>query len=186
MLGRKAVLTRTLALTAVVLSLSACGRSNSDLRTYIDEVKARPGGRIDALPTVHPAPTFAYEPAGRRSPFVADAPQRRVSTDPNAVTGPDPNRPREFLEQFPLDTMHMVGTLADKRAELRARADGRRSRAPHHGRQSPRPELRPRHLDYRFGDSPGGNHFRRSRRVFGKTREDRSGRRQVSAGEFRE
>ena len=54
MLGRKAVLTRTLALTAVVLSLSACGRSNSDLRTYIDEIKARPGGRIDALPTVHP------------------------------------------------------------------------------------------------------------------------------------
>jgi type IV pilus assembly protein PilP len=27
------------------------------------------------------------------------------------VTGPDPNRPREFLEQFPLDTLRMVGTL---------------------------------------------------------------------------
>lgn len=118
MVGRKAVLVRTLAMTAVLLALSACGRSNQDLRTYIDEVKARPGGRIDPLPTVHPAPTFAYEPGNRRSPFVPDAPQRRVSTDPNAVAGPDPNRPREFLEQFPLDTMHMVGTLADKRASF--------------------------------------------------------------------
>src|SRR4029078_11348343 len=96
MLGRKAVLTRTFALTAVVLSLGACGRSNSDLRTYIDEVKARPGGRIDALPTVHPAPTFSYEPGDRRSPFVAEAPQRRVSTDPNAGRAPHPHPAREM------------------------------------------------------------------------------------------
>jgi type IV pilus assembly protein PilP len=62
------------------------------------------------LPQVQPAPTFAYEAGTRRSPFVADAPQRR-RTGPGAVDGPDPNRPREFLEQFPLDTLRMVGTL---------------------------------------------------------------------------
>jgi type IV pilus assembly protein PilP len=118
MLGRKANFTRTFAATAVVLALSACGRGNDDLRSYIDEVKARPGGRIEPLPPVHPAPTFAYEAGDRRSPFVPDTPQRRVSDNPNAVAGPDPNRPREFLEQFPLDTMHMVGTLADKRASF--------------------------------------------------------------------
>jgi type IV pilus assembly protein PilP len=119
MVGRKAaVLTRTLAVTAALLTLSACGRGNEDLRTYIDEVKARPGGRIEPLPTVHPAPTFAYEAADRRSPFVPDAPQRRITSNKDAVEGPDPNRPREFLEQFPLDTMHMVGTLADKRSSF--------------------------------------------------------------------
>ena len=59
MVGRKAVLTRTLAVTAVLLALSACGRGNEDLRTYIDAVKARPGGRIEPLPPVHPAPSFA-------------------------------------------------------------------------------------------------------------------------------
>jgi type IV pilus assembly protein PilP len=41
-----------------------------------------------------------------------DTPQQRVSGNPGAVEGPDPNRPREFLEQFPLDTLAMVGTLA--------------------------------------------------------------------------
>jgi type IV pilus assembly protein PilP len=125
MFARKAALTRTLAALAVVSALSACGRGNDDLRAYIDEVKARPGGRIEPLPPVHPAPTFVYEPGDRRSPFVAE-PQRRVSTNPNAVAGPDPNRTREFLEQFPLDTMHMVGTLSDKRASygLVQTADG--------------------------------------------------------------
>jgi type IV pilus assembly protein PilP len=42
---------------------------------------------------------------------VADVPER-AKNGPNSVQGPDPNRPREFLEQFPLDTMHMVGTLS--------------------------------------------------------------------------
>jgi type IV pilus assembly protein PilP len=39
-----------------------------------------------------------------------------VSNNPNAVQGPDPNRPPEILEQFPLDTLSMVGTMSDQRA----------------------------------------------------------------------
>jgi type IV pilus assembly protein PilP len=118
MLTRSAIFTRSLAAAIAVASLYGCGGANDDLQAYIDEVKARPGGRIDPLPQVQPAPTFAYEAGTRRSPFVPDTPQRRVSDDPNAVTGPDPNRPREFLEQFPLDTLAMVGTLADRRASF--------------------------------------------------------------------
>jgi len=118
MLTRSTLLTRSLAAAIAAVTLSACSGGNDDLRAYIDEVKARPGGRIDALPQVQPAPTFAYEAGTRRSPFTPDSPQRRVSSDPNAVDGPDPNRPREFLEQFPLDTLRMVGTLADRRASF--------------------------------------------------------------------
>ena len=105
-------------MAAAATALSACGNPNSDLHSYIDEVKARPGGRIEPLPQVRPAPTFAYVAGSRRSPFAPDTPQRRVSDDPNAVEGPDPNRPREFLEQFPLDTLAMVGTLSDRRASF--------------------------------------------------------------------
>jgi type IV pilus assembly protein PilP len=44
-----------------------------------------------------------------RSPFVPDTPQ---AAGPAASgTRPDPNRPTEFLESFPLDTLRMVGTL---------------------------------------------------------------------------
>jgi len=118
MTSRSAFSTRWLAAAVAATALSACGGANDDLREYIDEIKARPGGRIEPLPQVQPAPTYVYEPGARRSPFVPDAPQRRVSNDPNAVDGPDSNRPREFLEQFPLDTLRMVGTLADRRASF--------------------------------------------------------------------
>lgn len=115
---RSTLLTRSFAIAVAAASLSACGGANDDLRAYIDEVKARPGGRIEPLPQVQPAPTFVYQAGARRSPFAPDAPQRRVSSDPNAVEGPDQNRPREFLEQFPLDTLRMVGTLSDRRASF--------------------------------------------------------------------
>jgi type IV pilus assembly protein PilP len=114
----RSVISRLVAVGVVAATLSACGGPDNDLRAYIDEVKARPGGRIEPLPPVEPAPTYVYEPGTRRSPFTPDAPQRRLSNDPNAVEGPDRNRPREFLEQFPLDTLRMVGTLADRRASF--------------------------------------------------------------------
>jgi type IV pilus assembly protein PilP len=104
---------RFTVLLLAVVGLSACGSDMNDLRSYIDEVKARPGGRIEPLPQIKPTPTFVYtaDQSGTRSPFVPDTPQARASNNPDAVRGPDPNRPREFLEQFPLDTLRMVGTL---------------------------------------------------------------------------
>ncbi len=102
---------RILSVLLAAAALSACSGNTDDLRAYIDEVKARPGGRIPPLPDIVPAPSFAYEANGRRSPFMPDTPTVAVNSNPDAVQGPDPNRPREFLEQFPLDTLRMVGTL---------------------------------------------------------------------------
>jgi type IV pilus assembly protein PilP len=113
---RSAHSTRWLAAAIVAASLTACSGANDELLEYIDSVKARPGGRIEPLPPVEPAPTFVYEAGTRRSPFMPPEPTRRVSNDPNAVEGPDRNRPREELEKFSLDTLKMVGTLADRRA----------------------------------------------------------------------
>lgn len=103
-------------LVALAFGLSACGGGNRDLRQYIDEVKSRPGARIEPLPPIRPAPSYVYEPGTRRSPFMPDVPQNAIS-DPNAVPGPDPNRAREFLEQFPLDSLRMVGSLEMNRVK---------------------------------------------------------------------
>jgi type IV pilus assembly protein PilP len=113
MVTRSVLSTRWVATVVASVGLSACGGANDDLRAYIDEVKARPGGRIEPLPQVQPAPTFVYEAGARRSPFMPETPQRGPSDDPNAVEGPDRNRPREELEKFPLDTLRMVGTLSN-------------------------------------------------------------------------
>ena len=102
---------RWVAVAALAALVSACGANMDELQQYIDRIKAQPGGRIEPLPEIQPAPSFVYVAGDRRSPFVPDLPQQRASNNPNAVEGPDPNRPREFLEQFPLDTLRMVGTL---------------------------------------------------------------------------
>ena len=105
---------RLLAVVPLLAGVGACSSDTSDLQAYIDTVMARPGGRIEPLPEIRPAPSFVYEAGDRRPPFTPDANQRRVSSDPNAVRGPDPTRPREYLEQFSLDTMRMVGTLSGR------------------------------------------------------------------------
>jgi type IV pilus assembly protein PilP len=97
---------RCLLVAAIVVSAAGCG-GNNDLDEYINEVKARPGGRIDPLPQVKPYETFAYEAQDLRSPFTPDSPRGRAAAGPR----PEANRPKEYLEQFPLDTLKMVGTL---------------------------------------------------------------------------
>jgi type IV pilus assembly protein PilP len=102
----------TLAFAAVsMLGLTACGSDMDDLDTYINEVKARPGGRIEPLPEITPYEVFTYiaDAQGFRSPFQPDTPQ---SVNANiGGTRPDPERVREYLEGYSLDTLRMVGTL---------------------------------------------------------------------------
>ena len=97
-------------IASLALGLTACGGDMDDLDSYINEVKARPGGRIEPLPEITPYESFTYvaDVEGVRSPFLPDTPQ---AAGPTGGTRPDPDRPREFLEAFPLDTLRMVGTL---------------------------------------------------------------------------
>lgn len=95
----------------VALGLGACGGDMDDLDSYVNEVKARPGGRIEPLPEITPYEVFAYvaDAEGFRSPFAPDSPQAAPSA--GGGTRPDPERSREYLEQYPLDSLRMVGTL---------------------------------------------------------------------------
>jgi type IV pilus assembly protein PilP len=92
----------------VFTSLAACSGQMVELQQKVAEIKNRPGERIEPLPEIKPYEAFVYNDSSMRSPFVPSAPARNDMA--NAVR-PDQKRPREFLEQFPLDTMKMVGTL---------------------------------------------------------------------------
>jgi type IV pilus assembly protein PilP len=100
---------RWLAIVGLGLVVSACGSDQRDLQAWIDGVKARPGGAIEPLPEIRPAPSFVYEAGDRRSPFVPEQPVRAPQTAEGV--GPDLDRPREPLESEPLDALTMVGTL---------------------------------------------------------------------------
>jgi type IV pilus assembly protein PilP len=99
---------RMSAVLLLALAVAGCGGGMGDLMAYVDEVKARPGGRIEPLPQIKPYQTFTYEAELLRSPFMPDSePEAGVLAGPR----PDTARPKEYLEGFPLDTLAMVGTL---------------------------------------------------------------------------
>ena len=99
-------------LALVTAGVAACGSDMDDLDEYINEIKARPGGRIEPLPEITPYEIFTYvaDAEAVRSPFVPDTPQAAAGGTGSGPR-PNPDRSPEFLEQFPLDTLRMVGTL---------------------------------------------------------------------------
>lgn len=90
------------------VGLTACSSADDDLSRFIEDTKKEPGGRVDPLPEVKPYETFTYSASEMRSPFLPSSPGAGSGV---AGVRPDARRNREFLEQFPLDTLRMVGTL---------------------------------------------------------------------------
>jgi type IV pilus assembly protein PilP len=97
----------TLACAAYAL-LTACSSADGDLARFIEDTKKEPGGRVEPLPEIKPYETFVYAASDMRSPFLPSSPGSGAGI--NGVR-PDSKRNREFLEQYSLDTLRMVGTL---------------------------------------------------------------------------
>lgn len=104
---------RRILLAFLSLMLLGCGGADhSDLRAYIETVKAKPAGRIPPIPTYPPYESYVYSSASKRSPF--DKPidiKRRVYAKTTPNLSPDFNRTKEFLEGFDVAGLTMVGTL---------------------------------------------------------------------------
>jgi type IV pilus assembly protein PilP len=103
--------------------LVGCSSKDSALAQFIETTKTEPGGRVEPLPEVKPYDSFVYAGTIKRSPFVPGG----SGLGSNAGVRPTTNRNREFLEQFSLDTLKMVGTLKQGGANfgLVRVADGR-------------------------------------------------------------
>src|SRR5690606_8103366 len=63
---------------------------------------------LDPLPVMKQFETFEYAAQGLRDPFSAPIATRDGS---GAGPRPDPDRRKEVLEAFPLDSLNMVGTM---------------------------------------------------------------------------
>ena len=90
---------------AAAIGIAGCSSADSDLQQFIQQTKQQPGGHVEPLPEIKPYETFVYDDQSLRSPFVPSQ-----AGGFNSVR-PDSKRPREFLEQFSLDTLRMVGTI---------------------------------------------------------------------------
>ncbi|MEE8365805.1 MAG: pilus assembly protein PilP [Gammaproteobacteria bacterium] len=105
----------TLAIVITGL-LSACNQGLGDLQQFVQQVITQPPGRISPIPEFQPYQNFEYNSQDLRDPFrLVDF--RRPDEIPEEIgqltTGPRPNidRLREPLEDFPLDTLRLKGTV---------------------------------------------------------------------------
>ncbi|AHL74029.1 pilus assembly protein PilP [Stutzerimonas stutzeri] len=107
---------RLIALSMGLALLTGCGDSGDfdDLRSYMDEVRAKPKGSIEPLPAFLPYEAFTYSASSLRHPFQPpmkiDLAQRQKGSKD---IRPDETRIKQFLEQFNIENFVMVGTLTN-------------------------------------------------------------------------
>lgn len=108
------MIARTGAALGLALVLAGCGRGITstpggapNLEEWVANVKAKPAPPLPPLPVMQQFETFEYAAQNLRDPF-SDA----FSTqDSGSGPRPDSHRRKQTLEQFPLDTLDMVGTI---------------------------------------------------------------------------
>jgi len=102
------------AIALAALALAGCSRGVTstpgnapNLEKWVADVKARPAPPLDPLPVMQQFETFEYAAQNLRDPF------SNAFSDQSGGSGPrpDPDRPKQTLEQFPLDSLDMVGTI---------------------------------------------------------------------------
>ncbi len=101
-----------LVLSLLVLLLTACQQNEKeDLVQFIENSNKMKAKEIEPLPNIKPVEPYAYSAQEYDEPFNTEnlKPRRVVSARTGA--GPDTNRRREPLENYPLDSLLMVGTL---------------------------------------------------------------------------
>ncbi|NVK00007.1 MAG: pilus assembly protein PilP [Oceanospirillaceae bacterium] len=104
------------AALALALGLQGCiwVEDTTDLRQFVADKSAQPGGRIEPLPEFKPYESFVYEGSSLRDPFVPLvmlSEETSVPMDGQTELQPDDERIKEYLEEFPVDQLAMVGTI---------------------------------------------------------------------------
>lgn len=110
---------RIINLVAVIVGIavmSGCAGDgqHEDLQRFMTDVKARPSGEIEPLPTFRSYKTFSYGAVAMRSPF--EPPLTLAVGESIAgkdkVEAPNEARKKEYLEGFNFAALSMVGILS--------------------------------------------------------------------------
>jgi type IV pilus assembly protein PilP len=102
-------------------ALVGCGRGITsepgdapNLQVWVDQVKSRPAPALESLPVMKQFEQFEYSAQSQRDPF-----SMVFSTGSgNSGPRPDANRRKQILEDYPLDSLDMVGTIGTGRGQV--------------------------------------------------------------------
>lgn len=106
---------RRLPLLALLVALlTACGgEEHQDLKRWMAESSKDLRGKAPPLPELKPFPVVSYNAAEQLDPFSPG----RVEPEKKDGGGktPDFNRPREQLENFPLESLNYIGLVSKRK-----------------------------------------------------------------------
>jgi len=109
MMGRS-----TAAVLAIAALLGACSDEHQELRSWMDEQRRNTPTVKETIPAPKKFEPFRYENAGQSDPFSPAKMALKAGADQRTDgIKPDMNRRREALESFPLESIRMVGHMAN-------------------------------------------------------------------------
>jgi len=101
-----------LFLGIIAISLVGCsGDGMSDLRDFVKNAYADRKPKVEPIPQITPAEGFAYAASSLTDPF-SPLNLKPQSAQQGGGIRPDMNRRKEPLEDYPLDSLKMVGTIS--------------------------------------------------------------------------
>jgi len=102
---------RLIYFALIPLLLAGCGGEEyQDLRDFVKNSGVDMRGKIEPPPEVKPYEYFAYtNDTNLPDPFKPRKPEKRSGG--GGINQPDLDRPKEALEEFPLENLKMVGYL---------------------------------------------------------------------------
>lgn len=96
----------------VAFAVTGCGGGDhNEIRQWMDASSQDLKGRVPPLPELKPFPIVSYDAGDKPDPFSSARlePERKERTGANE---PDFDRPREQLENFPLETISFIGIVS--------------------------------------------------------------------------
>lgn len=104
---------RLVMATCALTLLTACTKSHdlSELKRWTESQFEDRKPAVEPLPVIVPYENYKYTASNQTDPFSANNLARSKPKPTASGISPDTNRRREVLEQYPLDSITMVGTL---------------------------------------------------------------------------
>ena len=107
-----------IAAAAAVALLAGCGEEHQELRSWMDQQRAAMPVRSEPVPVPKTFEPFRYENAGQSDPFSQSKLALRLGRGAGGTAKPDTSRRREVLENFPLETVQLVGHLSNTKGSF--------------------------------------------------------------------
>ncbi len=112
---------RLIGICTVSLLAAGCGGGSdfADIEKFMQDVDSQPARPIPPLPPFEQVEPFAYQASTKRQPFEPPVKVTALEKRPDGVkVEPNFDRVKQYLEQFPIGQLTMVGTLSQQRSEF--------------------------------------------------------------------